>query len=88
MRIPRQASGRLLIGHMRNLGRNEPHITPAQIARLRTLMETYVGDVIVTQNARQLGMAGRVRLVGPPLSIGERIFFFTANGKIYVFEEK
>ena len=48
MRIPRQASGRLLIGHMRNLARNEPHITPAQIARMRTLMETYVGDVIVT----------------------------------------
>ena len=33
---------------MRNLAAKEPHIKPAQIARLRALMEAYVGNVMVT----------------------------------------
>ena len=31
---------------------------------------------------------GRIRMSGPPIGAGDRIFFPAANGKVYVFEER
>ena len=65
---------------MRNLAAKEPHIKPAQIARLRALMEAYVGNVMVTGYVLSALADDRADLVNPPLSVDQYLAILERGG--------